>query len=402
MNAGTAAMRSMRGPGLVVTADDFGLHPAVNAAVERAHREGILTAASLMVGASAAGDAIARARALPGLRVGLHLVLADGPSVLPPRAIPDLVDGNGHFGTQMVRAGMRFFCLPRVRRQLALEIRAQFEAFASSGLVLDHVNAHKHFHLHPTILSLVVRIGREFGLRAVRLPRETGPPLSSTCWLRPWLALLEAKLDAAHLAHNDYVIGIRQSGRFDEPALLAALRGLPATGIGELYLHPALDSGAAIAPSMRGYRHADEFAALVAPRVRAACDALRARGWRIGGFADLAAATDSAHGAPHGGPAEAPQDDPAEAPPCPVPANAATRPARAARRPEAQPAADDDIDMTAHAPAGVATCGDRAEPRAAKTDGPPAGHRPPAGHGPPARHRPQVWAQPAGRGPASP
>jgi hopanoid biosynthesis associated protein HpnK len=276
--------------GLIVTADDFGLHPSVNAAVERAHADGILTAASLMVGASAAGDAIARARALPGLRVGLHLVLADGPSVLPPRAIPDLVDAGGRFGTRMVRDGVRFFFLPHVRRQLALEIRAQFEAFAASGLVLDHVNAHKHFHLHPTILSLILRIGREFGLRAVRLPRETGPP-----WLRPWLALLEARLDAAGIAHNDYVIGIRQSGRFDEPALLAALRSLPKTGIGELYLHPGLVSGVAIAPSMRGYRHADEFAALVSPRVRAACDALRARGWRFGGFRDVVSKEPSAY-----------------------------------------------------------------------------------------------------------
>jgi hopanoid biosynthesis associated protein HpnK len=297
--AGTAAgPQALRPPGLIVTADDFGLHPSVNAAVERAHRDGILTAASLMVGASAAADAIARAHALPGLRVGLHLVLADGPAVLPPRAIPDLVDGSGRFGTRMASAGMRFFCLPRVRRQLAREIRAQFDAFAASGLALDHVNAHKHFHLHPTILSLVIRIGREFGLRAVRLPRETGPPWQSGAWLRPWLALLEARLDAARIAHNDYVIGIRQSGRFDEPALLAALRGLPASGIGELYLHPALDSGAAIAPSMRGYRHAAEFAALVAPRVRATCDALRARGWRMGGFADLVPASGGTDAAP--------------------------------------------------------------------------------------------------------
>jgi hopanoid biosynthesis associated protein HpnK len=277
MNTGAA--------GLIVTADDFGLHRSVNAAVERAHTEGILTAASLMVGGSAAADAIARARALPGLRVGLHVVLADGPSVLPPRVIPDLVDAGGHFGNRMVRDGVRFFCLPRVRRQLALEIRAQFEAYAASGLRLDHVDAHKHFHLHPTILSLILRIGREFGLRAVRLPRETGPPASP--WLRPWLALLAMRLDAAGIAHNDYVIGIRQSGRFDEPALLAALRSLPASGIVDIYLHPALDSGAAIAPAMRGYRHRDEFAALVSPRVRAACDGLRARGWRFGGYADL-------------------------------------------------------------------------------------------------------------------
>jgi hopanoid biosynthesis associated protein HpnK len=279
-------MSTPSGRGLIVTADDFGLHPSVNAAVDRAHRDGILTAASLMVGAPAARDAVDLAHASPGLRVGLHLVLADGASVLPPRAIPDLVDAQGRFGARMVRDGARFFCLPRVRRQLALEIRAQFEAFAVTGLALDHVNAHKHFHLHPTVLSLIVGIGREFGLRSVRLPRETGPPW----WLRPWLALLEARLDAAGIAHNDYVTGIRQSGRFDEAALLDALCNLPTSGIGELYLHPALASGAAIAPSMRGYRHAAEFAALVSPHVRAACGALRAQGWRFGGFADLVTA----------------------------------------------------------------------------------------------------------------
>ena len=290
-------MNAPHGRGLIVTADDFGLHPSVNAAVERAHRDGILTAASLMVGAPAAQDAIARAHALPGLRVGLHLVLADGPSVLPPRVIPDLVDAHGRFGACLARDGARFFCLPRVRRQLALEIRAQFEAFAASGLPLDHVNAHKHFHLHPTILSLIIHTGRAFGLRAVRLPRETGPPgQSPPGWLRPWLALLEARLDAAGIGHNDYVAGIRQSGRFDERALLDALCSLPTSGIGELYLHPALDSGVAIAPSMRGYRHADEFAALVSPRVRAVCGALRAQGWRFGGFADLVAAAGAAPG----------------------------------------------------------------------------------------------------------
>jgi hopanoid biosynthesis associated protein HpnK len=273
----------VNGPGLIITADDFGMHESVNRAVLRAHREGVLCAASLMVGEAAAPDAVAVARACPGLRVGLHLVLADGAAVLPPRLIPDLVDGSGRFGARMARDGIRFFLLPRVRRQLAAEIRAQFEAFAATGLALDHVNAHKHFHLHPTVLALILDIGREFGLRAVRLPYETGLP----AWLRPWLFLLRAQLDAAGIAHNDYLVGLRLSGRFDEEALLAVLQRLPPNGVGELYLHPALESGAVVAPSMAGYRHADEFAALVSARVARARDALGARGYRFGGFADL-------------------------------------------------------------------------------------------------------------------
>lgn len=273
-------------PGLIITADDFGLHTSVNQAVERAHRDGVLAAASLMVAAPAARDAVARAHASPTLRVGLHLVLADGVPALPPRAIPDLVDASGRFGARMVRDSFRFFFLPRVRRQLAREIRAQFEAFAATGLPLDHVNAHKHFHLHPTVLSLILENGRDFGLRAVRLPFDEGFP----AWLRPWLWLLRARLDAAGIRHNDYTIGLRQSGRCDEQALLAALRALPAAGIGELYLHPALESGATIAVSMAGYRHADEFAALVSPRVGQARERLRARGFRFGGFADVLSA----------------------------------------------------------------------------------------------------------------
>jgi hopanoid biosynthesis associated protein HpnK len=273
-----------RAPGLIITADDFGLHTSVNLAVEQAFRNGILTAASLMVSAPAAADAVERARANPGLRVGLHLVLADGRATLPPASIADLVDEDGTFGNRMARDGVRFFLLPRVRRQLAAEIRAQFEAFAATGLQLDHVNAHKHFQLHPTVLSLIIDIGRPFGLRALRLPREPGAP----ALLRPWIALLERKLDAAGIAHNDYLAGLRYSGRFDEPALLETLNTLPTHGIGEIYLHPALDSGAAVSASAPAYRHAEEFAALVSPRVRQARERLRQQGFRFGGFADLA------------------------------------------------------------------------------------------------------------------
>ncbi len=157
---------------LIVTADDFGIHGAVNEAVSEASTSGILTAASLMVGAPAAEDAIRRARELPRLRVGLHLVLADGFAVLPRRQIPDLVDSQGRFGDGMWLDGVRYFALSSLRRQLEAEIRAQFAAFARTGLALDHVNAHKHFHLHPTLLKMIVRVGREFGMKAVRVPHE--------------------------------------------------------------------------------------------------------------------------------------------------------------------------------------------------------------------------------------
>jgi hopanoid biosynthesis associated protein HpnK len=268
-------------PRLIVTADDYGLHEAVNEAVERAYCEGVLQAASLMVAAPAVADAVERARRLPGLAVGLHLVLADGKAILPPARVPDLVDAHGMFGQAMVRQGFRYFFLPHVRRQLAAEIRAQFEAFSATGLNLDHVNAHKHFHLHPTILSLTLSIGREFGLRAVRLPAEPG----MGPWLRPWLALMRRRMDKAGVVYNDHVFGIEHSGNMDETALLDILRHLP-DGLSEVYLHPATHGG--LVPSMADYRHADELAALLSPRVQ---DTIAERYRLCHGFADPAAAS---------------------------------------------------------------------------------------------------------------
>jgi hopanoid biosynthesis associated protein HpnK len=200
-------------------------------------------------------------------------VLADGVATLPCDQIPDLVDASGRFGSAMVRDGFRFFFLPRVRAQLAAEIRAQFEAFAATGLPLDHVNAHKHFHLHPTVLSLILSIGRDYGMRAVRLPREAGGPLL----LRPG-SLLRARLQRAGIAYNDYVLGLSDTGAMDEATLLAAFEQLP-RGVVEMYLHPAVTSGAEVGASMTGYRHADELAALLSPRVRALRTASPASRW---------------------------------------------------------------------------------------------------------------------------
>jgi hopanoid biosynthesis associated protein HpnK len=158
-------------------------------------------------------------------------VLADGVATLPCDQIPDLVDASGRFGSAMVRDGFRFFFLPRVRAQLAAEIRAQFEAFAATGLPLDHVNAHKHFHLHPTVLSLILSIGRDYGMR-----RATTARGRRTAAAAPWLALLRARLQRAGIAYNDYVLGLSGTGAMDEATLLAAFEQLP-RGVVEMY-HP--------------------------------------------------------------------------------------------------------------------------------------------------------------------
>jgi chitin disaccharide deacetylase len=145
---------------LIINADDFGLSHDVNSAVIRAHTAGVLTTASLMVNEDGFGEAVDLARQHPRLGVGLHLSLVCGRSALPRVEIPNLVDAQQRFPNCPVSAGMKFFFDPRCREQLEREVTAQFEKFFATGLTLDHVNGHLHFHLHPAVFGIVMRHAR--------------------------------------------------------------------------------------------------------------------------------------------------------------------------------------------------------------------------------------------------
>lgn len=264
---------------LIVTADDFGLAVPVNEAVEEAHRRGVLTCAGLMVGAPAAADAVARARRLPTLEVGLHLVLVRGRPVLPVREVTALVDRRGEFHWNLVRAGCTIFFRPEARRQLEREIRAQFEAFARTGLAPGHVDVHNHMHLHPTVLGLILKVGRDYGLRTMRLPAEPG----ANRWLAPWVALVRRRLQAEGIRSNDAVWGIEHSGAMDARRVVRLLEGLP-EGLTEIYFHPATRPDPEIERALPGYRCRDELEALLSPEVRAA---IRRAGARLTGFRHL-------------------------------------------------------------------------------------------------------------------
>jgi chitin disaccharide deacetylase len=272
---------------LVVTADDFGLSVEVNEAVEAAHRSGILSAASLMVSGPAAADAVSRARQMPRLKVGLHLVLVEGRPASPISRIPHLVDSRGELRRDMVRLAVAIAARPAVAKEAASEIAAQFEAFRATGLELDHVNAHKHFHLHPRIASAIFVIGRSYGMRALRVPREpvktlvkaegSGSRYIAPFW-RPWALALRDRAGRAGVATPDWVFGLKWSGAMTPSRLAGLLDNLPAGNV-EIYTHPATsDVFAGHAP---GYRYTEEFLALRHP---ACLEALRRCGRPLGGY----------------------------------------------------------------------------------------------------------------------
>jgi len=253
---------------LIVNADDFGRSHAINQAVIRAHREGILTTASLMVNEEAADEAIALARQNPGLGVGLHLALVCGRSALPPSAIPQLVNYDSQFSGNPAAAGFRYFFSAACRAQLREEIAAQFEKFRASALPLDHVNGHLHFHLHPAVLKILCDNAERWDIRAMRLTRDPfllNARLASGHWVyrlshAAIFGLLSARarpmLARRNIRHTGTVFGLLQNARVDDSYVTKLLPLLP-PGDSELYSHPSLD------------HFKNEYEALVNPSVRA-------------------------------------------------------------------------------------------------------------------------------------
>jgi hopanoid biosynthesis associated protein HpnK len=284
---------------LVVAGDDFGAAPEVNAAIVRAHRDGILTSASLMVTGDAAAEAVALAREHPRLAVGLHLVLVQGRPASPPAFIPRLARPDGTFRDWPVATGLRYAWLVYGQRggreELRSEIEAQLAAFAATGLRLAHVDGHVNMHLHPMVLPLLLELAPRYGVRAVRLSREDLAAalrydrsgllrkVGEGLVFRALAAWAGPRLRAAGIVTARRVYGMHQTGRVDERYLLDLIRTLP-PGVHELYCHPAERQPAALAAHQHGYDHATELGALVSPRVR---DALRAAGVELVAYPEV-------------------------------------------------------------------------------------------------------------------
>jgi len=276
---------------LIVNADDFGLSPEVNAGVIRAHREGVLTSASLMVTAAARDAAVAAAIEHPALDVGLHLVLCQGTSVLPASELGGIVDAGGRFRVNPTLAGLRYFFDRGLRDKLRAECRAQIELHLKLVGHLNHIDGHLNLHAHPVVADLLVELAAEYRVPCIRLPRE--PVFTTLALARDNLArkLIEAvifrslsaragrKMAERGIRSTDWLFGLHQSGNLSEDYLQGLIARLP-EGTTELYFHPAADIGG-LPPSP----HAQvEVELLTSPKLRAALDA---HSVRLTTFAEL-------------------------------------------------------------------------------------------------------------------
>jgi hopanoid biosynthesis associated protein HpnK len=243
-----------------------------------------------MVAGEAAGEAISLARATPTLAVGLHVVVIGERSCLPPSEIPHLVDRRGFFSDDAVRAGLRYFFSQTAQKELARELEAQFDRFASTGLPLSHVNGHAHMHMHPTVFTLILSLAEQYGASGIRLLQDDLKLAlgyarqgwgTKTAWAIAFGLLCRwgsRRLRRYRLTATDRVYGLYQTGAMQEDYVVRLLRQVDVR-TAELYFHPTIDPvGESLGPN------SGDLAALLSPAVR---QVIQERGIRLATYATL-------------------------------------------------------------------------------------------------------------------
>ena len=276
---------------LIVNADDFGLHAAVNQGIRDAHSGGIVTSTSLMAGGAAFDEARAIARDCPELGVGVHLTLVGARPVAS--AVASLVDGEGNFCASYP-VFLRRYLQGTIRRdEVARELAAQIEKVTRAGIRPTHLDSHQHLHVVPGISAIVLDLARRFAIPAIRIPAEplgffgglsfSVGRVAGRSGLTVLAGLFRRRALAAGLRVPEHFFGMLAGGQLNEIALQTILQQLPA-GTAEIMCHPGRPDAALARQYSWDYHWSDELAALCAPQTRRL---LQENGVRLISFREL-------------------------------------------------------------------------------------------------------------------
>jgi chitin disaccharide deacetylase len=234
----------MTGRRLIVTADDVGLHPGMTEGAIRAHREGIVTACSIVANGRAFDDAVARLRDTPSLEVGVHLTLVEERPLTKIRFPNKYTSFVPLYLARAIGIGA-----------IEGELRAQIEKVLATGLRVTHLNGHQHLHLLPRIFEVVKRLSAEYSIGYVRMVDDRGG--SARGLAIGALSYLGRRAPGT----NTRTIGVAGAGRLDDVIPLLD----HVEGITELVTHPGV---AVTGYDHWGYAWDAETRALCDPRLR--------------------------------------------------------------------------------------------------------------------------------------
>lgn len=240
---------------LIVNADDLGWTEGVNRGIAEAHRNGIVTSASLLANGAAFGSAVELARKTPGLGVGVHLNLSDGEPVAPRELVTSLLNQRGELEGKpeslLLRLARRSVSLEEVER----EWDAQILKVRDAGIQPTHLDGHRHVQMLPGLFEIALRLAKKRGVAAIRISHEasslraalsSGTKQKGAVVMRQGVQARGLKLlapdareqaERAGIATADYFCGIAQTGELTREGVLRLLEILPA-GATELMCHP--------------------------------------------------------------------------------------------------------------------------------------------------------------------
>src|SRR5579863_3743507 len=270
---------------LIVNADDFGLSLSINRGILVAHRDGILTSASLLANGLAFEDAIVLSRQFPQLSVGVHLNLSEGPPASPAPRISSLVNKAGELHLKPLQLWIGLLGRQINLAEIQAEWRAQILKVLGAGVIPTHLDGHLHVHVLPQLRPIVIGLAREFDIRHVRCPVEDLGATLPLIWRinsspaslkRTFIAYgvssfarqFRRRLRIAGLAYPDAFLGLAHTGFLDAKGLTALLALIP-NGTTELMCHPGYDSAEvkALGGTLRRQRET-EVLALISPETR--------------------------------------------------------------------------------------------------------------------------------------
>jgi predicted glycoside hydrolase/deacetylase ChbG (UPF0249 family) len=240
---------------LIVNADDLGWTDGVNRGIVEAFRRGIVTSASLLANGAAFAGGVEAARSAPGLGVGVHLNLSDGPPIADKETVTSLLNDEGEFA-----GGPESLLLRRARRgislrEVELEWDAQIRKLRNAGIEPTHLDGHKHVHMLPGLFEVALRLAKRHGIGAIRVALEastlraalsSGTNQNAGKVMKQGVQARGLKLlarDAREQAERvgistaDYFCGIAQTGELTREGLTQFLKSLP-EGSTELMVHP--------------------------------------------------------------------------------------------------------------------------------------------------------------------
>jgi chitin disaccharide deacetylase len=271
---------------LIVNADDLGWSEGVNRGIAEAHRQGLVTSASLLANGKAFESGVAIAESNPELGIGVHLNLSNGAPITAPRDVPSLINAAREFegGPEnlILRIASRSLEVDQVER----EWDAQIQKIRAAGIRPTHLDGHKHVQMLPRLFEIAIRLAKKHNVRAIRISHEasklrallaSGGGQKRSVILKQGVQARGLKLlarDARKMANRagllvtDYFCGIAQTGVMTPEGIDALLKNLP-DGTTELMCHPGYaDGDLSRSPTRLQESRQSELAILTAPQVR--------------------------------------------------------------------------------------------------------------------------------------